>query len=71
MAESKHYRLPLTSEEVAELLTLLNITQYDMDVAANQSHDIDEVAAIKEQKAIIRKWIHRLSQLAPESEARP
>ena len=52
----------LTPEERTELLTILNVALYDADVAIGQSHDVDEVAALREHKATIRKWIHRLSQ---------
>lgn len=65
-----NYRLVLTSEDIAELLLLLSMASYDMDTAAAQSHDTEELDALKEQKAIIRKWQKKLSELQADAESR-
>ena len=52
-----------STEELNELLAVLNIALYDADVAIDQSHDTQEVEAYRQHKQTVRKWIHRFSQL--------
>lgn len=52
----------LSQEDVAELLTILNVSLYDAETIKRISRDLEEVDTIEEHRNRIRKWIHRLSQ---------
>jgi cob(I)alamin adenosyltransferase len=54
--------MELSDKDIQELLTILNIALYDAGAAIQQSHDMDEVKAIKEHQTTIRKWITRFSK---------
>lgn len=51
----------LTQEDIRELLVVLNRALYDTEALIGQSHDPEEAKAYREHRAIIRRWIHRLS----------
>lgn len=52
----------LTAAERTEILTLLNVALYDANEMIRKSQDTEEIAAYKDHRALLRKWIHRLSQ---------
>ncbi len=56
----------MNEQDKTELLELLNVALYDADALIGQSHNTDEIAAYKEHRAKLRKWIHRLSQEEPQ-----
>ena len=65
-----YYTLRISTQEYADLLTLLNVNLFDLTMLLNQAADAHAIAGYKEQQAHVRTWIHRLSQMEPESEAR-
>jgi hypothetical protein len=52
----------LSQEDVAELLTVLNVALYDSETAKRISRDLEMLDTIEEHRKSLRKWIHRLSQ---------
>ena len=56
-----------TNEELNELLVVLNVALEDANTASHRSRDMQEIEAYTEHKKMIRKWIHRFSQLVKDA----
>lgn len=49
----------LSEAELTELVEILQIASWDADTAIKQSHDMEEVQALRELKQKIQRWIKR------------
>jgi hypothetical protein len=63
MQQGNMRELLLNKKEIDELLAILNVALQDADMAMRQSHDVEEVAALREHQETIRLWIGRLTYL--------
>jgi len=48
-----------SESELDELILILQMSSYDADVAIEQSHDIEEIAALRMHKQTVMKWLRR------------
>jgi hypothetical protein len=53
----------ISDSELEELVLILQMSLYDADVAINQSHDIEEIDALRKHKKTVNKWLDRFLQL--------
>ncbi len=49
--------------ELDELILILQMSDYDADIAIDQSHDIEEIDALREHKKTVMKWLNRFQQI--------
>ena len=49
--------------EIDELVLILQMSGYDADVAIAQSHDTEEVDALRMHKRTVAKWLRRFTLL--------
>jgi hypothetical protein len=49
--------------DLDELILILQMSLYDADTAINQSHDVEEVDALRMHKRTANKWLKRFEQL--------
>lgn len=56
----------ISDSELDELILILQMSAYDADVASGQSHDVEEVAALREHKSTVVKWLTHFQQLRQE-----
>lgn len=54
---------PFSDSALDELILIMQMSLYDADVAINQSHDVEEVQALREHKKAVQKWIKHFQQL--------
>jgi hypothetical protein len=55
--------LIISDSEIEELVLILQMSAYDADVAIGQSHDIEEIDALRKHKQTVTKWLNRFLQL--------
>lgn len=60
--------LLVTQQEIDELLIILQVALQDAEVAMHQSHDVEEVAALRKHQTTIRLWIGRLTYIKKQRE---
>ena len=53
----------VSDNDLEELILIMQMSAYDADVALGQSHDIEEVDALRNHKKTVNKWLYRLQQL--------
>lgn len=53
----------VSDSELDELILILQMSAYDADVAIGQSHDREEIDALREHKKMVSKWLNRFLQL--------
>lgn len=53
----------ISNSELEELVLILQMSSYDADVAIGQSHDVEEVQALREHKKTVLKWLNRFQQV--------
>ena len=53
----------VSDSELDELILILQMSAYDADVAIGQSHDTEEIDALRMHKRTVSKWLHRFQQL--------
>ena len=60
--------MQIKKEEAQELVDLFMMMDYDVDLSIKQSHDLEEVDALREVKRKIKKWIARFRQASDAKE---
>lgn len=55
--------LLVSQQDIDQLLVILQVALQDAEMSMHQSHDVDEVAALREHQETIRLWIGRLTYL--------
>ncbi len=58
----------ITTSELDELILILQMSAYEADVALGQSHDHEEIDALREHKKTVVKWLNRLQQLKAQEQ---
>ncbi len=53
--------------ELDELILILQMSDYDAEVAIVQSHDHEEIDALRKHKNTVVKWLSRFQQLRNQS----
>lgn len=53
----------VSDSDLDELILILQMSGYDADVALKQSHDIEEVDALRNHKKTVNKWLNRFYAL--------
>ena len=62
--------LLISDSELEELVLILQMSAYDADVAIGQSHDTEEIDALRMHKRTVSKWLKRFEQLKTMHEKR-
>ncbi len=62
--------LLISDSELEELVLILQMSAYDADVASGQSHDTEEIDALRMHKRTVSKWLNRFQQLKAMHEKR-
>ncbi len=62
--------LLISDSELDELVLILQMSAYDADVAIGQSHDTEEIDALRMHKRTVSKWLNRFQQLKTMHEKR-
>lgn len=55
--------LRFSAGDLDELILILQMSGYDADVAIDQSHDTEEIDALRMHKRTVTKWLNRFMQL--------
>ena len=55
--------LLFSDSDLDELLLIMQMSAYEADVQIGQSHDTDEVQALRAHKRTVQKWQGRFEQL--------
>lgn len=58
--------LRFSAGDLDELILIMQMSSYDADVAINQSHDIEEIDALRMHKRTVHKWLTRFEQIKAE-----
>lgn len=53
----------VSESELDELILIMQMSGYDADVALKQSHDTEEVDALRNHKKTVNKWLNRFYAL--------
>jgi len=57
---------PFSDSALDELILIMQMSLYDADVAIGQSHDIEEIDALRTHKRAVQKWIKHFQHLKAE-----
>lgn len=49
----------ISDSELDELILIMQMSAYDADVAIRQSHDLDEIEALRKHKQTVTRWLTR------------
>ena len=56
-------QLQVTDSELDELILIMQMSNYDAGNEIKQSHDVDEVQALRDHIKTLRKWEKRFKEL--------
>lgn len=62
------YELHINGSELEELLLIMQMSDYDADAAIGQSHDTEEIDALRMHKRTVAKWLRRFEALKKASD---